>query len=187
MAALRRSYAQSCAGQGGRQAAAGKGLFPVGFVAGRRGLAWDGAAVTSLLTATAGSLQWVTVANTQVGFECLERWRLHNVSGQPVPVLRHTHSSSCSFGTSCVPVGARCPCPAGHHQNEPSPVLWTFTLQIFMNSDEILPQPSLLQAQVSQLFLLEDVPQAPHHLSDTCSFSGVSVCCQALLARHLRR
>lgn len=64
---VRRSRAQSYAGQSGRQAAAGKGLSMGGLVARRRGLAWDGAAVTSLLTATAGSLHWGAVESTQVG------------------------------------------------------------------------------------------------------------------------
>ena len=40
----------------------------------------------------------------QVGFECLQRRRIHNVSGQPVPVLpspsEWRSSSSCSDGTS---------------------------------------------------------------------------------------
>jgi len=58
----------------------------------------------------------------QMGFECLHRRRLHSLSGQPVPVLRHPY---------CIEVlphvsrehskfYAIAPCPmATHHREEP--------------------------------------------------------------------
>ena len=49
----------------------------------------------------------------QACFEYLQRRRIHNLSGQPVPVLRHPQrgrsSSSCSDRTSCASVCAHCP------------------------------------------------------------------------------
>jgi len=46
----------------------------------------------------------------QVGLEYLQRRRIHDPSGQPVPGLRHPQSSSsCSAGTSSASVCARCP------------------------------------------------------------------------------
>ena len=39
-----------------------------------------------------GLLQLVAQEHVQMAFEHLQGWRLHNLSGQPVPVLGHPHS-----------------------------------------------------------------------------------------------
>ena len=39
-----------------------------------------------------GSLQQVAQESIQMGLEYLQRIKLHNTSGQPVPVLCHPHS-----------------------------------------------------------------------------------------------
>ena len=42
-------------------------------------------------SAEAGTLQWVTQVDALLGPEYLHRRRLHNLSEQPVPVLRHPY------------------------------------------------------------------------------------------------
>ena len=44
-------------------------------------------------------LEHIAQDGIQAGFECVQRRRLHNLSGQPVPVLchPHCHSMTCMF------------------------------------------------------------------------------------------
>ena len=54
---------------------------------------WKGplAIIESTPPAKAGSLDQVAQVGVQVGLECLQRRRLHNLSGQPIPVLCHPY------------------------------------------------------------------------------------------------
>jgi len=58
-----------------------------------------------------GHLNQAAQELVQAGFEYLQRRRLHNPPGQPIPVLRHPQrrSSLCSAGTSYASVCAHCP------------------------------------------------------------------------------
>ena len=83
-----------------------------------------------------GHLQQAAEDIVQVGLEYLQRRRLHNLPGQPVPVLCHPQSEEVLPHVQMelpvpqfVPV-APCPVP-GHHWKESGPVLLTPTLQIF--------------------------------------------------------
>lgn len=53
------------------------------------------------------------ITSSQVYQECLQRRKLHNLSGKPVPMFCHPQSKegfySCSGGTSSVPVSIHCP------------------------------------------------------------------------------
>ena len=55
----------------------------------RRGRKGPPEIIESNPPAKAGSLHQVTQVRVQVGLEYLQRRRLHNLPGQPVPVLRH--------------------------------------------------------------------------------------------------
>jgi len=107
-----------------------------------------------------------------MGLECLQRRRIHSLSGQPVPVLCQPHSNEIPL---CLGVELTvfqflriAPCSvAVHHQKESNSMDSILTLQLFINSDEIPFQSSLLQAeqtQVSQLFLVTEMLQALYHL-----------------------
>jgi len=107
----------------------------------------------------------------QVGFEYLQRRRLHNLSGQPVPGLCHPQREEVLPRVQLelpllqfVPVA---PCPvSGHHWKESGPVLLIPTLQIFIGISKVPSQPSLLQAEQAQLpqpFLLGEMLQSPPH------------------------
>ena len=107
----------------------------------------------------------------QVGLEYLQRRRLHNLPGQPVPVLRHPQREDVLPQVQLelpvpqfVPIA---PCPvAGHHCKESGPVLLTPTLQIFRGISKVPSQPSLLQAEQAQLpqpLLGGEMLQSPHH------------------------
>ena len=65
---------------------------------------WRSSGPTSLLKQ--GHLKLVAQDHVQMDFEDLQGWRLHNLSGQPVLMLSHSHSkksvSLCSGGTFCV-------------------------------------------------------------------------------------
>lgn len=87
----------------------------------------------------------------QVAFEDLQNWRLHGLSGQPVPVLHHLHSMEVLPGVWLGPPvfqlvpGAVCP-GAGHHWKEPGSVLFAPSLLVFVHVDKIpfsLPCPWL--------------------------------------------
>ena len=85
-----------------------------------------------------GHLQQAAQDCIQAGFEYLQRRRLHNLPGQPVPVLRHPQREEVLPQVQTelpvlqfVPIA---PCPVtGHHWKESGPVLLTPTLQIFMS------------------------------------------------------
>ena len=51
---------------------------------------WRSSGPTPLLKQ--GHLGQVASDHVQIAFEYLQGWRLHNLSGQPVPVLGHPHS-----------------------------------------------------------------------------------------------
>jgi len=44
-----------------------------------------------------GQLLQVAQDHDQLGFDCLQGWRLHNLSGQPVPVFSHPCNKSVSY------------------------------------------------------------------------------------------
>ena len=83
----------------------------------------------------------------QAGLEYLQRRRLHNLPGQPVPGLRHPQREEVLPPVQLelpllqfVPVA---PCPVtGHHWKEPGPVLLTPTLQIFVSINTLGPTSS---------------------------------------------
>ena len=52
---------------------------------------WRSSAPTTLLKQ--GHLQLVAQDHVQTAFEYLQGWRIHNLSGQPVPVLSHPHGA----------------------------------------------------------------------------------------------
>ena len=118
-----------------------------------------------------GHLQQAAQELFQAGLEYLQRRRLHNLPGQPVPVLRHPQREEVLPHVQLelprlqfVPVA---PCPvAGHHWKESGPVLLTPTLQIFMGISKVPSQPSLLQAEQAQLpqpLLVGEMLQSPPH------------------------
>lgn len=91
----------------------------------------------------------------QVAFEDLQEWRLHNLSGQPVPVLHHMHSREVPPGIQREPpVFQFVPtvsCPGiGQHCKESVSVLFAPFLQVFLDISEIPPEFSLLQVEQSQ-------------------------------------
>ena len=67
--------------------------------------------------AKASSLDQVAQVGAQMGPECLQRRRLHNLSGQPIPVLHHPYCV-CSYahlrGTSCISVCGHFPLSYHH-------------------------------------------------------------------------
>ena len=118
-----------------------------------------------------GHLQQAAEELVQVGLEYLQRKRLHNLPGQPVPVLRHPHREEVLPHVQVelpmlqfVPIA---PCPVtGHHWKEFGPILLTPTLQIFLGIYKVPSQPSLLQAEQVQLpqpLLVGEKFQSPHH------------------------
>jgi len=74
----------------------------------------------------------------QASFEYIQRRRLHNLSGQPVLVLCHSHNQEVLPHIQMqfllfqfVPIA---PCPvAGHHRKEFGPILLTPALKIFLS------------------------------------------------------
>jgi len=104
-----------------------------------------------------------------VGFEHLQRRRIHNTSGQPVPVLCHPQSNEVLPRVQMelpvlqfVPI---VPCPvAGHHWKESGSILLTPTLiSIFICIYKVPSQPPLLQAKQAQLprpFLIREMLQS---------------------------
>ena len=96
-------------------------------------------------------------------FEYLQRRRLHNLPGQPVPGLRHPQSKEVLPHVPMelpmlqfVPV-ASCPV-AGHHWKESGPVLLTPTLKTFTGISKVPSQPSLLHAKQAQLPPFQPLP-----------------------------
>ena len=86
----------------------------------------------------------------QTEFEYLQEMRLHNPSGQPLPLLHHpqseevlTHVQTELPLLQSVPIA---PCPvAGHHCKESGPILLTPTLQIFISIYKVpSPLPSFI-------------------------------------------
>jgi len=107
----------------------------------------------------------------QAGFEYLQRRRLHNLPGQPVPVLRHPQSEVLPHVQTELPVLQFVPIAprpvTGHHWKESGPTLLPPTLKILISFYKVPSQPSLLrakQAQFPQPFLLREMLQSPHHL-----------------------
>ena len=97
-----------------------------------------------------GHLQQAAQDLVQAGLEYLQRRRLHNLPGQPVPVLHHPQSEEVLPHIQMelpvlqfVPIA---PCPVtGHHWKELGTILLTPTLQIFVSIYKVPSQPSLLQ------------------------------------------
>jgi len=113
-------------------------------------------------------LQQAAQDHVQEGLEYLQRSRIHSLSGQPVPGLRHPQSEEVLPHVQLelpmlqfVPVA---PCPvAGYHWKESGPILLTPTLKIFIGICKVPSQPSLLQAeqaQFPQFFLIGQMLQS---------------------------
>jgi len=125
-----------------------------------------------------GHLQQAAQDCIQAGLKYLQRRRLHNLPGQPVPMLHHPQSKEVLphvqmelLMLQFVPLA---PCPvAGHHCKEFGPILLTPILQIFIGIYKVLFQPSPLQAEQAQRpqpLLTGEMLQSPHHLcSPSCS------------------
>ena len=103
-----------------------------------------------------GHLQQAAQDLVQAGLEYLQRRRLHNLPGQPVPVLCHPQREEVLL---CVQMEllilqfvsiALCPV-AGYHWKEPGPILLTPTLKIFISVYKISSPSSFLQAKQGQL------------------------------------
>ena len=118
-----------------------------------------------------GHLEQIAQDLVQAGLEYLQRRRIHNLSGQPVPVLRHPqreevppHVQTELPVPQFVPIA---PCPVtGHHWKELGPILLTPTLQTFVGIYKVPSQPSLLQAEQAQFpqpLLVVEMLQSPHH------------------------
>ena len=86
-----------------------------------------------------GHLQQAARDCVQAGLEYLQRRRVHNLPGQPVPVLHHPqrdevlpHVQTELLMLQFVPVA---PClVAGHHWKEFDPILLTPTLEMFVST-----------------------------------------------------
>ena len=118
-----------------------------------------------------GHLQQAAQELVQVGLEYLQRRRLYNLPGEPVPVLRHPqreevlpHVQLDLPKLQFVPIA---PCPVtGHHWKELGPILLTPTFQIFVSIYKVPSQPSPLQAEQAQLPHpppVGEMLQSPHH------------------------
>ena len=126
-----------------------------------------------------GHLEPVAQGHVQTDFEYLQGWRLCSLSGQPVPVLSHLHSEKVFPSVQREPPvfhfvpGGTLPlvlslstaekslAPSSFHP--PSRYLYTLTSS--------LPEPSLLQAEQSQLcqpFLICGVLQSLPNLCGSC-------------------
>jgi len=111
---------------------------------------------SSTLLPKQGHLQQAAQDLVQAGLAYLQRRRLHNLPGQPVPVLRHPQSEEVLPHLQIelpllqfVPVA---PCPVtGHHWKEFGPILLTLSLKILISIYKVPSQPSLLQAKQAQL------------------------------------
>ena len=83
-------------------------------------------------------LQQAAQDHVQAGLEYLQRRRLHNLPGQPVPVLHHPQREEVLPHVQLelpvlqfVPIA---PCPVtGHHWKGSGPILLTPTLEIFVS------------------------------------------------------
>ena len=79
------------------------------------------------------SLQKITQGDVQVGFEYLQRRRLHHLTEQLIQVLCHPHSkkvvSHVQMELPMLLFVTITPCPvAGHHQKESDPIHLTLAL-----------------------------------------------------------
>ena len=118
-----------------------------------------------------GHLQQAAQDFVQVGCEYLHRRRIHNISGQPVPVLCHWQGKEVlphvQLGLPMLQFVPVAPCPVtGHYWKESGPILLTSTLKIFISIYKIPSQPSLLrakQAQLPQPLFIGEMLQSPHH------------------------
>ena len=142
-----------------------------------------------------GHLEQAAQDLVQAGLEYLQRRRLHNLPGQPVPGLRHPQSEEVLPHVHTelpmlqfVPIA---PCPvSGHHWKESGPILLTPTLQIFVGIYKVPSQPSLLQAEQAQLpqpLLAEEMLQSPDQLLSPPldGLYNVSKACDGLVAVHV--
>ena len=84
-----------------------------------------------------GHLQQAAQDLVQARLKYLQRRRIHNLPGQPVPVLRHPQREEVlphvQMELPVLPFVPIVPCPVGHHWKELGPILLTPTLQIFIS------------------------------------------------------
>ena len=120
-----------------------------------------------------GQLQHAAQDCVQTAPECLQGWRLYHPSGQPMPVIHHSHSkkkvSWCSGKTLCFSLYAvPLVLSLGTTEKRVPSVSFAPSLQVFTYTDEMPPEPSLLQAEQPHLFqpfLPGEILQPLHHLS----------------------
>ena len=103
-----------------------------------------------------------------MAFPYLQVWRLHHLSGQSVPVLRHPHSEKVLTNVQSEPPVfqfvplASCP-GTGHHWEEPVSVLLlsSFMYVLYPTLSRLF---SRLESQLPQPFLRGGMLQSLHHL-----------------------
>ena len=103
-------------------------------------------------------------------FELLQGWGLHHCPGQPVPMSDHSFSKEIFPNIQSKPplmqLEAIASRPvASYLGKETNTRLTTPSFQVAVGSDEVSPQPPLLQTkqpQLPQLLLLRLVLQTPH-------------------------
>ena len=99
-----------------------------------------------------GHLQQAAQDFVQAGLEYLQRRRLHNLPGQPVPVLHHPQSEEViphvQTELPLLQFVLIAPCPvSGHHCKESGPILLTPTLKIFMSIYKV-PMTTVFKSSV---------------------------------------
>ena len=92
--------------------------------------------------AKAGSLQQATQVDIQVGLEYLQRRTIHNLPGQPFPVLHHPHYEDTGAELPMLKFMAISPCPVLTDRHVP----FTPTPKIFINISKITSLSSFLKA-----------------------------------------
>ncbi|KAK4830604.1 LOW QUALITY PROTEIN: hypothetical protein QYF61_012030 [Mycteria americana] len=105
-------------------------------------------------------------------FELLQEWRLHHLSGQPVPMLDHPFSTEIFPNIQSKPLLTQLEAIfsrpiTSYFREETDTHLSTTSFQVTVESSKISPQPLLLQAKQSQfpqLLLIRLVLQTLHHL-----------------------
>lgn len=104
--------------------------------------------------------------HVQMAFQYLWGWRLHDSSGQPVPVLSHPHSEKAfPYAEKETPVFQFVPIASGpvtgHCWKNLDSIFSILSLQVFVHIDKIAPEPFFIQAeQLFQSFLTGDVLQS---------------------------
>lgn len=124
-------------------------------------------------------LEQVAQDHIQLTFEKLQGWRVHNLSGYPVPVVSSSHSKKkkcfLKFRQSilCLSVPIAPHPVAVHHWKEPDSI-FVSSPQTFYALMRTPPEPFLSSVQLSQLFFILEMLQS---LNDLWGLSFHSVQC----------